>query len=171
MRTTTRAVLPVLAAALLGGGCDAPTEPTELEVTLTASPDPALPQASTGVTYTVDNGDDPDTIVTYPWKTSFTVSLRETGGLAVDITAVNVTVKQASGGIVITPSGGQTEKYQFNSSASGNKLSANGSATVGFEVWYDLPNKGREALVTVSFAFKDEDANAYSDSVDVRVSP
>ena len=40
MRTTTRAVLPLLAATLLGGGCDAPTEPTELEVTLTASPDP-----------------------------------------------------------------------------------------------------------------------------------
>lgn len=158
-------------AALLGGGCDAPTAPTELEVTLTASPDPANPQASTGVTYTIDGGDDPDTIVTYPWKTSFTVTLRATGGLAVDITAVNLTVKQAAGGIVITPSGGQAEHYQFNSSASGNKLSANGSASVGFEVWYDLPNKGHEALVTVGFAFKDEDANTYSHSIDVRVSP
>jgi len=171
MRTTTRAILPLLAAALLGNGCDAPTEPTTLEVTLTANPDPAVPQASTGVTYTIDNGDDPDTIVTYPWKSSFTVNIRETGGLAVDITAVNVTVKQASGGIVITPSGGQVERYQFNSSASGNHVSANGSANVGFEVWYDLPNEGREALVTVSFAFKDEDDNTYSDSIDVRVSP
>jgi hypothetical protein len=171
MRKTTRAVLLPLAAALLGSGCDAPTEPTELEVTLTASPDPAIPQASTGVTYTVDNGDDPDTIVAYPWKTSFTVGLRETGGLAVDITAVNLSVKQASGGIVITPAGGQTERFQFNSSASGNKLSANGSASVGFEVWYDLPNKGREALVTVGFSFKDEDGNTYSDTIDVRVAP
>ena len=84
---------------------------------------------------------------------------------------MNLKVQQASGGIVITPSGGEVEHYQFNSSASGNQLSANGSATVGFEVWYDLPNKGREALVTVSLAFKDDDANTYSDSVDVRVSP
>jgi len=161
-----------LVAASLLGGCSAPTSATTLEVTLSAVPDPALPQASTGVTYTV-KGDDthPDETITYPWKTSFTVNIKETGGRALDITSVNLRVQQASGGIVITPSGGAVEYYKFNSSASGNQLNANGSASVGFEVWYDLPNEGREALVSVSLGFKDDDSNSYAKSIDVKVAP
>ncbi len=169
-RNAGRALVVLLASGLTG--CDAPTESTSLEVTLTASPDPAQPQASTGVTYKiVSTDDDPDEIRTYPWKTSFVVNIQETGGLAVDITAVTLKVQQASGGIVITPSGGEVEYYQFNSSASGNRVGANGSASVGFEVWYDLPNKGREALVTVSLGFQDDDDRQYSDSVGVKVAP
>ena len=145
---------------------------------LTASPDPAQRPASTGVTYKIVSTDDePDEIRTYPWKTSFVVNIQETGGLAVDITAVTLKVQQASGGIVITPSGGEVEYYRFNSSASGNRVSANGSASVGFEVWYDLPNKGREALVTVSFGFQevnqgdDNDYDNFTDAVEVKVAP
>jgi len=164
-----------LAAAFLAafaGGCDAPTDssPT-LEVELIATPDPAVAESSSGVTYTVTNSDDTTTTYEYPWKASFVLTIQETGGLAVDITAVNVRVQQASGGIVITPTGGRVEYYQFNSSASGNHVPANGSTTVGFEVWYDLPNKGREALITVSFSFRDDDGYTYSDSAEVKVAP
>src|SRR5262249_47591657 len=114
----------------------------------------------------------PDRTIQYPWKTSFTVNMQETGGLALDITAVNVKVQQASGGIVITPSGGAVEHYQFNSSASGNHIAAKGSASVGFDVWYDLPNLGRECLVTVGLSFKDSaSTQTYSQSIDVRVAP
>ena len=42
---------------------------------------------------------------------------------------------------------------------------------MGFEVWYDLPNKGREALVTVTLGFKDDDNNQYSDAIAVKVAP
>ena len=153
-------------------GCDAPTEPTTLEVDLTYNPNPASAVASQGVTYVIAGTDTrPDETREYPWKASFTVNIAETGGLAVDITAVNLTVKQASGGIVITPSGGTVERFQFNSSASGNRLNANGSASIGFDVWYDLPNKGREALVTVGLSFKDDDNNSFQDSVDIRIAP
>ena len=171
MRRTVRAALVLLAASGLGA-CDAPTSPTTLEVTLVSIPDPALPQGSTGITYTI-KGDDthPDEIKEYPWKTSFVVSIQETGGLAVDITAVTLKVQQASGGIVITPSGGEVEYYRFNSSASGNRVNANGSASVGFEVWYELPNRGREALVTVTLGFQDDDDRQYSDSIAVKVAP
>ena len=129
--------------------------------------------ASTGVTYKIESTTDgePDEIRTYPWKTSFVVGIHETGGLAVDITAVTLKVQQASGGIVIAPSGGEVEYYRFNSSASGNHVTANGSASVGFEVWYDLPNKGREALVTVTLGFKDDEDNQYSDVIAVKVAP
>jgi hypothetical protein len=153
-------------------GCDAPTESTSLDVTLTATPDPAQPTASTGVTYKVEGQDDePDEIRTYPWKTSFVVNIQETGGLAVDITAVTLKVQQASGGIVIAPSGGEVEYFKFNSSASGNRVAANGSASVGFEVWYALPNEGREALVTVTLGFQDDDDRTYSDVIAVKVAP
>lgn len=170
-RTATAALVALLASGLTG--CDAPTESTSLEVTLTASPDPAPPTASTGVTYKVPSTTDgePDEIRTYPWRTSFVVNITETGGLAVDITAVTLKVQQASGGIVIAPSGGEVEYYRFNSSASGNRVTANGSASVGFEVWYDLPNKGREALVTVTLGFKDDDDNQFSDVIAVKVAP
>ena len=108
------------------------------------------PAASTGVTYKIEGTDDePDEVRTYPWKTSFVVNIQETGGLAVDITAVTLKVQQASGGIVIAPSGGEVEYYRFNSSASGNRVTANGSASVGFEVWYDLPNLRKEAAAAL----------------------
>jgi len=169
-------------ALLLGvsgwNGCSSPTSPTLLEVDLTASPSPASAEASQGVTYTI-KGDDThaDETRPYPWTTSFVVNMQETGGNALEITAVNLRVQQASGGIVIAPSGGDVEHYQFNSSASGNNLPANGHASVGFQVWYDLPNKGREALVTVSLSFKEVNKgendvyDTFADSVDVKVAP
>jgi hypothetical protein len=171
MRRRLRAAALLLAVAG-ATACDAPTSPTTLEVTLTSIPDPAVPQASTGVSYTI-TGDDthPDQIKDYPWKTSFAVGIQETGGLAVDITSVNVQVQQASGGIVIAPSGGTIERFQFNSSASGNHVNAKGTGSVGFEVWYDLPNRGREALVTVSLAFRDADGANYQKSIGVKVAP
>jgi hypothetical protein len=170
------------AVVLLGvagwGGCSSPTSPTTLEVDLTANPSPANATAGQGVTYTI-KGDDthPDVTKEYPWTTSFVVDMNETGGNALNITAVNLRVQQASGGIVIAPSGGDVEHYQFNSSASGNSLPAKGHASVGFQVWYDLPNKGREALVTVSLSFQEVNEgdngvkDSFSSTVDVKIAP
>jgi len=170
MLNTSRSAVLVLATVL--AACDAPTGPSELDVELTASPDPSVALRSSGVFYTIEGGsDEPDETREYPWRTSFVVNLKEKGGLGVSITTVNVNVKQASGGIVITPTGGEVEHYQFNSSASGNRLPANGSASVGFEVWYDLPNRGAEALVTVGFSFRDDDDYTHTDSIEVRVVP
>ena len=170
-------------AMLLGvvawNGCSSPTSSTDtLDVNLTANPSPSSAVASQGVTYTI-KGDDthPDETRQYPWTTSFVVNIEETEGNAMEITAVNLKVQQASGGIVIAPSGGEVEHYQFNSSASGNNLPAKGHASVGFQVWYDLPNKGREALVTVSLGFKEVNEgddgviSSFQDSVDVKVAP
>lgn len=80
-------------------------------------------------------------------------------------------MQQATGGIVITPSGGDQIYYKFNSSAVTNHINAKGSADVGFDVWYRLPNGGKEALVTVGMSFKDKDDNTYSDTVQVKVAP
>lgn len=168
--------------ALLGvlgwAGCSAPTSPTTLTATLTASPNPTTATVAHGIFYTiVGDANHADVTKEYPYTTSFVVDIEETGGTALNITAVNLGVQQASGGIVIAPSGGEVEHYQFNSSASGNLLPAKGHASVGFQVWYDLPNKGREALVTVSLSFQEVDAGSdgvkstFQTSVAVKVAP
>jgi hypothetical protein len=171
MRRAVLAALLIVAAALLSA-CDAPTSssPT-LEVTITSNPDPATATGPTGVQYKVTNPDDSVSYYEYDYRASFTVTVQETGGMALDVTALNLTVQQATGGIVITPSGGDQVYFKFNSSAPTNHINANGAASVGFDVWYDLPNGGREALITVGFSFQDDDDNTYSDTAQVKVAP
>ncbi len=161
----------LLCAAAAFCACDSPTSSTTLDIAYTPSPDPAVATVSHGVTYTVTNADDTTTQVEYPWTTSFTVEIKEEAGLALDITSVNLGVQQAAGGIVITPSGGDTVHCKFTTSASGNHLPAKGTAAMGFTVWYDNPNDQKEALVTVSLGFKDSDDATYADSFSVKVAP
>ena len=86
------------------------------------------------------------------------------GRPALDVTAINLTFQQATGGIVITPSGGDTVYYKFSSSAATNHVNANGTADVGFDVWYKLPNQGSEGLATVAFSYTytDKSSNEYT---------
>jgi hypothetical protein len=176
MKRAVLSILPLLAAALLGG-CSSPTESdsVDFDITLTASADPASATSSTGVQYKVTNADDTVSYYDYDYRTSFSVTVRDNAGIALDITAMNLTVQQATGGIVITPSGGDQVYFKFNSSAVTNHVNKNGSADVGFDVWYDLPSQGKEALITVAFTFSytDEDDNeyTYSKSLPVRVAP
>jgi hypothetical protein len=90
----------------------------------------------------------------------------------VNLTAVTVAVKQASGGIVTPPTGGEVERYDYVTNASTNVFpSIDSTVSIGLEVWYDLPSLRREALVTVTLAFTDDDGQAFTKAVDVRVSP
>jgi len=175
MRRAALVLLSFAAAAWLPG-CSSPTESDpEFDVTFTASADPTIATPSTGVQYKVTNADDTVSYYDYDWRTSFTVGITDNAGMALEITSINLTVQQAAGGIVVTPSGGDQVYYKFSSSAATNYINKNGSADVGFDVWYDLPNQGREALITVSFSFEyeDEDDNTYtySDVVKVKVAP
>ncbi len=170
MRRAVKILLPLLVAAWLPA-CSSPTAATTLAVTLTAVPDPTTSVASQGVTYQITNADNTVTTKEYSWKTSFTVNMQETGGTAVNITAVDLKVQQASGGIVITPSGGDKEYFRFNSAASGNRLAAKGTASISFDVWYSLPNQGKEALVTVGLSFQDDNGSTSAKSVQEKVAP
>ena len=126
MRRAVQTLLPLLAVAWLGG-CSSPTESTtELDVTLTTDPDPAVATGPTGVQYKVTNADDTVSYYEYDYRTSFTVTIKENAGMALDITALNLTVQQAAGGIVITPSGGDSVYYKFNSTAATNHINAKG---------------------------------------------
>jgi hypothetical protein len=171
MRRTVSAFILLTVAALLPA-CSAPTSssPT-LEVAITSNPDPASASGPTGVQYKVTNADDSVSLYEYDYRTSFSLTVQENGGMALDVTALNLTVQQATGGIVIPPSGGDQIYFKFNSAAPTNRINAKGSASVGFDVWYDLPSGGREALVTVGFTFQDDDDNVYSATAQVKVAP
>lgn len=177
----------VVVAAALAGACQSPTDPDDtvdvddfLEISVT--PNPAIADVSTdGKTYRVVRGNNqPDEILVYDWKTAFTLTLTlnsqadddDVLEFPVDLTTVTVQVKQASGGIVTPPSGGETEYYSAVPTASGNRFAAiNTSNAVALEVWYDLPSLRKEALATVTLSFKDADDKTFSKAYDVRIAP
>ncbi len=150
--------------------CSSPTAATSTDavVNLTATPDPASAEPSSGVFYILQGDtNNPDQTLEYPYQASFTLNLDETGGAALDITSITLKVQQATGGIVTPPTNGQVEHYQFVSSASGKTLPANGQITVGFQVWYALPNLRRECVTTVSLSFIDRKGTPDDTSDDI----
>jgi hypothetical protein len=175
MKSISRATLAAVALLWLGG-CSAPTSSSDyFDVSYTATPEPTTTSVSTGVQYKITNADDTVSYYEYQYRTHFVVTVKESAGYGLDITAINLTLQQATGGIVVTPSGGDQIYFKFSSSAATNHVNANGTADVGFDVWYTLPNQGSEALATVSFSFqytdKDDNDYTYSSTHNVKVGP
>ncbi len=184
-----RGLCLLVLAALVTGGCQNPTDPSNVVrydevVDVIASPDPIVADTSTGGrTYRIVRGNNqPDEILPYDWHTLFsaTVSFNDQATdndidleFPVRITATALTVKQASGGIVTPPTGTDTEKFEFITlNATGNQLPGTSSpVSLSFEVWYDLPSLRKEAVVTVTFSFVDNDGVTFQKAVDVKVAP
>ena len=134
-----------------------------------------------GKTYRVVRGNNqPDDILEYDWKVSFAVNVRLNSNstsedidleFPVEITSATVKVQQASGGIVTPPTGGDAEHYEsVITSSTTNRISAvNGTATLYFDVWYDLPNLKKEALATITVTFKDDDGSSFSKDVTLKI--
>ena len=87
-------------------------------------------------------------------------------------TAVPRTNPTATGGIITPSTGTDTEHYEFEFTTSSNSFAAAGSTVnMNFNVWYDLPNLKREALVTLALVMADNDGRTFSKTVDVQVAP
>jgi hypothetical protein len=97
------------------------------------------------------------------------VTFTETAGVGLDITAVNLTVQQAAGGIVVPPPSGQVERHQFNLHAGTNRVDPFASATLAFEVFFELPNGNREALATASVSWRDDNDYTGTETTQVRI--
>ena len=191
MRRGLRAtLLPLLTTVLIwNGGCQSPTDPDdtpEVDDFLVANVSPGTTvnatESSDGRTYRVVRGNNqPDEILPFDWKTTFSVSITLNDkaddddylAFPVDVSSATVSVKQASGGIVTTPTGGDTEHSDYVvSNTSSNRFGAvNSTNTLTIDVWYDLPSLRREALITVQLTFQDTDGLTFSKSVEVRVAP
>jgi len=170
-----RTVSFLLCAGVLAAGCQspsAPNDPDDIDIVLTANPSVASATASSGVTYVKEKGTDgkPDVIDEYDWTSSFTINVENQEKTGAVITQVNVSPHQASGGILIPPSGGEVEYSKFSVRAAGNRVEANGGiVNVGIDLWYDFPIRSKEAVVTVSISFKDDDDLIFTKSIDVRI--
>ncbi len=191
MRRGLRAtLLPLLITVLVSAaGCQSPTDPDdtpEVDDFLVANISPGATvnasESADGRTYRVVRGNNqPDEILPYDWKTTFAVSITLNDKaddddyltFPVDLTSATVAVKQASGGIVTTPTGGDTEHSDYVvSHTTSNRFGAvNSTNTLTFDVWYDLPSLRREALITVQLTFQDADGLTFSKSIEVRVAP
>ena len=186
-RVMAGAVVAFIVAAL-GAGCQNPTSASDTLkvddfVIATISPDPPTASSATGKTYRVVRGNNqPDDVLDYDWVTSFTITLTINSNATnkkvdlkfpVSITSASGKVAQASGGIVTPPSGGDVEHYEsIIVQSTSNQFSAvNGTVTMTFQVWYDLPSLRREALITESISMKDNNGTTFTKSVDVRVAP
>jgi hypothetical protein len=161
-RATT--VAAALAALSLGacGGSDTTTSPT-------ASP---TPTATPVVTIVTNPAEAPITVSSdpgYQWATSFSLTLTESAGVAVNIRSVSANLQQAAGGIVVTPPPGLAEAFRYEVKSPSNRLEASGTLTIGFTFLYTLPQPGEEALVTVTLNLYDDSGNAYPQTVQVKV--
>jgi hypothetical protein len=187
-RTIAAAVALVLTGGL-AAGCQKPTDPDDTVnyndvIEVTTSPSPVLADSDTGgKTYRVVRGNNqPDELLPYDWHTIFSVvtsfnSQSTDDDVDIDfpvkITATSLTVKQASGGIITPPTGGETEKSEYVVlGVSNNEYSGvNNPVNMTFEVWYDLPSLRREAIVQILFSFTDRDGTTFQKQVDARVAP
>ncbi len=160
----TMVMAATLATLSLGacGGSNATTSPTASPspttapvVTIVANP------AAAPVTASTDPG--------FQWATSFSLTLTESAGVAVNIRSVSANLQQAAGGIVVTPPTGLAEAFRYEVKSPSNRIEANGTITIGFTFLYTLPQPGEEALVTVTLNLYDDSGTAYPQTVQVKV--
>jgi hypothetical protein len=173
----------------LSVACQSPTDPSNSvsyddAIDAITSPNPIVADSATnGRTYRIVRGNNqPDEIAPYDWHAVFSASVSFNSQAADDdlevafparLTAATLVVKQASGGIITPPSGADKEYYEFVTlNASGNGFPAVGNpVNLTFEIWYDLPSLRKEAVVSLSLAFVDDDGATFQKEVDLNVAP
>jgi len=177
------------AAALTASACQNPTEPTDTvdyseALDISVDPDPIVADGSTGgKLYRVVRGNNqPDEMLPYDWHAVFSSTLVLNGNATsedldldfpIRIVGVTLVVKQATGGIITPPSGSEKEAFEYVPlSASGNQFTAVANPiSLSFEMWYDLPSLRKESVVTLTYAFVDNDGTSFQRIVDFKVAP
>jgi len=165
-----RNIAVLLVVAFSAAGCQEglPTGPTvPLEVLLSSAPATLTAVPSTGVTVMVDGAP-----VTLAWKVSFSLVLNlNVDHDPVEIVSVANVVQQVVEGVVVIPTPPGVELFVFDQRPGGNRIEPGGEQVVDFDVWYLLPNGGREALVTVNLSFTADLRGNFSRSIGIPVAP
>ncbi len=165
----------LLAAGLSLAACsETPLEPTdaterEPPLTISTAPDPTYAVASTGKTYVV-NGQ----VREYAFLASFDLILQGNPDYATGITleSDSILLQQLLSVIPDGPGGGvDRERYEFESRADVDRIEPGGRTTRAFDVWYTLPQGGREAVIAVTLNFIYDDGITFSQVHQVRVQP
>ncbi len=109
----------------------------------------------------------PSTNADFQRMASFTLDLDETAGTGATIASVNTTVAEAAGGITVVSA--NPVEYQVHVDSTTNRIEANGTASIGFDVSYTLPGGGSEALATVALSINDDNGVAVGGSFQVLI--
>lgn len=156
--------LPIL--ALLGAGCDQ-TSPSETEeetdttadtpstVTVTIAPSPATASAS------------PDS--NFTWTGAFVATISNANTTPITINSISADLQQSSGGIVITPIPDTDEAFRFEVRAPHNRVDLNSTMAVPFTFFYTLPNRGRESMVSLTFAVTTDEGASGTVTASVKI--
>lgn len=173
--------------AALAVGCQSPTDPDDTisadeVVDVLVSPDPIQARESgDGKTYRIVVNEETETRA-YDWKATFDLTVVLNSNAASDdlslefplaLTSASFKVEQASGGIRNPPTGGDSEHYEsIIVQSTGNQYPAVNSFNVmTVDIWYDLPSLRREALVTATLGFKDNEGRTFTRIYEGRIAP
>lgn len=163
-----------LAAAGLSLACSetplAPTDadPEPIPVLIFTAPEPTYAVPSTGVTFTEDG-----VRREYAFLASFDLILRGNPENDLDVTVVSDrVVLQQLGDAPADGQGGGVEEVRFRHESRGaDPIEPGGEASRAFDVWYTLPNGGRQVLIAVTLNFEDERRTAFNQVHQVTVEP
>ena len=165
----------LLAAGVSLAACqESPLEPTDVTprhdpVQISLAPEPLYAVASTGVTFVADGE-----VREYAFHASFDLILRAhpDNEIGVMLTSDSVVLQQLASVPVDGPGGGvDRETWRFEARSGEDRIEAREETARAFDVWYTLPNGGREALIAVSLDFVDDNGTPFSQVHQVAVEP
>ena len=174
MSRSTRSLFLVLAmaSALVGAACQNPTSTSSSDtITLTASPEPTNATTSAGKSYTIKYDTKADETYAYEYKATVTITLKNSSKVGAKISSMTLKVDPASNGIVVSSTNGESAHYEYSSTATSNRVEGSGSTTITYDVWYTVPTHSREAMITISYSFLNDDDASFTGSVTARVNP
>ena len=162
------------AGASLAGCQETPLQPTDVTrrpdpVELSTAPDPLYAVESTGVTFVAD-GEERE----YAFRVSFDLILRahRDNEIGVMLTSDSIVLQQLQTVTPEGPGGGvDRETYQFEGRSGEDRILAREETSRAYDVWYTLPNGGREVLIAVSLDFVDDNGTPFSQVRQVAVEP
>ena len=168
-------LIGVLAAAVSLAACqETPLEPSDVTprpdpLVLSAAPEPLYAVESTGVTFVADGE-----VREYAYRVSFDLVLRahRDNEIGVMLTSDSIVLQQLQTVTPEGPGGGvDRETYRFESRSGEERLEAGEETSRAYDVWYTLPNGGREVLIAVSLDFVDDNGTPFSQVRQVPVEP
>ena len=168
-------LIGVLAAGASLAGCqETPLEPTDARrrpdpVVLSTAPEPLYAVESTGVTFVADGE-----VLEYAYRVSFDLILRahRDNEIGVMLTSDSIVLQQLQTIEPEGPGGGvNRETYQFEARSGEDRILAGQETSRAYDVWYTVPNGGREVLIAVSLDFVDENGTPFSQVRQVPVEP
>ena len=88
----------------------------------------------------------------FTWQGAFVATVSNTNTVPITINSITADLQQSSGGIVITPLPDTDESFRFEVRAPFTRIDAHANMAIPFTFFYSLPNRGREAKVTLTFS-------------------